>query len=384
MLKVLFRPPFLPKGLEMNRRTGLRFITLMWLFLLAHISFSHAQESAFRLQNIPISGLPAYDLKVAPQRALAVVYTGRTSMLLLGVPLFEYVVDTSVTALRLIDLNTGEELTRLQGAQDYVADVAISPAEDQIAALFMNGELFVWSLEDYTLVQRFNAAKGGAMLAYLPEGQSLIMLPSQQANEFMVWDLASAQMRPIWRPPLSNFGQVKLGDAMTRLDFMYNAFALSAQGIIATITPNGELALWDNAMLEQRILRPRDEDLARFNVRQLSFSLDGKTLVYYDRLSQASHLWDADSATEIERLPVGGVSVVLSPDGAWLAWTDRESIRFAQRSQAQDIQEIPLAQDTELDFNPNAPIYFLADGRLVVGGFWGSLDNQLWVISPNP
>jgi WD40 repeat protein len=345
--------------------------TLRFLLIILCLGMSlssHAQEAAYRVRVIPLEGLAAYDVEVAPQRGLAVVYTGRIASALLGMPVVAYEVVTSLVPVRIIDTATGEEVARLVGEWDYPAAAAISPQEDHLAVLYRNGELVVWSLDDYSEETRILTLWNGGQMAFMPDGQSVLIQVNDSA-QLMQWDIASGQMTQVWRPALANFGQLALADAFGRLDVTYSAFAVSAEGRLATVTPNGEITLWAGPGDAQHIVRARDEEPGQFNVRRLNFSPDAQTLAYYDQASGQTHLWDVASASERAALPFGSASVAFSVDGARAAWTTREGLWYSDTEQTTPVMiAAELPEGTRL--NPSAPLWFTAAGHVVVGGLY--------------
>ncbi|MBK8025298.1 MAG: WD40 repeat domain-containing protein [Chloroflexi bacterium] len=357
--------------------TRKRAVSLIFFVLLACVSVSfgvaaQGQTPAYTVQVIPVEGLPALDFKVSPDGRFAAVYVGNNAAVLAGVPVIEYTVDPSAIPIRLIDLATGDEQIRLVGAADYVADAAFSPDGSRLVVYHRNGEVYVWELESFTLENQFTALVGANVIKLLGDGKTLVVLHGFGTwGEFHVWDLETGHLTAVWRPPLASFGELPLSDVMAMGDYNYTAFDVSPEGnTLALATRNGEVALWDMTTFEKQPVRAEDERPLLFNVRNVRFSADGKSLVYYDGALESTHIWNIASGSETLVVPVGAVSAALSPNGEWLAWTTREALQVVRIDQPDKVIEIAADISEDLSLNPVAPVVFTSDNQLVVGSYF--------------
>ena len=330
-----------------------------------------AQDSAFTIETIPVDDLPAYDMKVAPDGRTAAVYVGTTSLAVLGVPSIEYAVDDSGLPIRLIDLATGEEVARFSGPTDYISDVAFTPDSTQLASYHRNGEIYLWDIASGQLAQRITAVMGGVRLAFLPDGRTLAAyMADSMIGYFMLWDMETGHMTRIWRASFLSYGDVTLSQAPASFGYRYTAFDISPDGaLLATATPNGEVVVWDTADLAQTIVQPKAAEEGRFNVRGLRFSADGTALVYYDSLSEQTHLWDVGAQTETAAVDGGSHFFALSPGGDALVWVTRTEVWYMRLDEPDSATKV---MDFPEDLLVAAPVVtFISDNTVVIGGFGG-------------
>jgi WD40 repeat protein len=351
------------------------------------------EDPSFTIQTIAIKDMLAYNIRVSPDGQTAAIFVGEYARVYLNLPVYGYVVDEPLLPIRLIDLTTGTELGRLSEYSDYVADVAFTPDGKQLASYHLNGEIYLWDIASMQPIQHITAFMGPTYLEFLPDGKTLVSYKDYSAGQFLLWDLETGYMTTIWRAPYQSLGDLKLDSAITRSDYIYTTFDISPDGtLLATATPNGEVMLWDTATLEQTVVQqkaPEDQSM-QFNIRLVMFSADGKTLVYFDALSEQTHFWDVTSRTETTALSMGGRSFALSPQNDKLAWATREElwvVDLDQQDMPMKVMDFPEGlQGTS--FGPGPAVIFTPDGsRIIVGGFANSdsqaMDNILYVITFN-
>src|SRR5262249_14679901 len=151
-------------------------------------------------------------------------------------------------------------------------------------------------------------------IKFLPDGKTLLTYPEGTIGQFLLWNLETGNMTGVWRTLYKSFGDIKLSNFPERLDYTYAAFDLSPDGAhLATATSNGAVTLWDTMTLQQTVVQPKPEKLAQLNIRSITFSADGKTLLYYDNLSKQTHFWDVAFHEETKAIAVGSTWFALSP-----------------------------------------------------------------------
>jgi WD40 repeat protein len=375
-------------------RKGLLLLLIFVLFSPAGqtVSTRQAQNATFTTQTINVKGLPAYDMKVSPDGRIAALYVGQTATALLNIPPMEYVPVASVLPIRLIDLTTGNELGQLTGPTDYVTDVAFTPDGKQLVSSHRNGELYLWDITAKRLIKRLTSLLGGisAKLGFLPDGKTLLVkLEVGFSSNFLMWDIGTDRITKIWHKPYQSYGEIK-STSPDSMDPDYGAFDISPDGkLLATASFTGEVALWDTATLQQTVLKkaPEDHDQktkALLSIGLITFSSQGKLLVYFDAVTNQTHIWDVASHTESKALSIGGISWGISPSGDALAWvaSNHKELWFARVDQ-------PDLATKVMDFPANLQVgrpklTFTPDGtQIVVGGFGvadSSADNVIYLI----
>ncbi|MCB9451222.1 MAG: hypothetical protein H6672_07265 [Anaerolineaceae bacterium] len=368
------------------RRQLLTLIVFLLVFAVLVVPVA-AQDTAFSIRTIPLENTAAYDLRVAPDGRTAAVFTGQTSLVLLGAPVIEYQVDPSLLPIRMIDLETGAEIARMTDATDYISDVAFSPDGTLLASYHRNGEIYLWDTVSGELQQRLTVVTGQGKMAFLPDGKTLVTyLADSMVGQFLVWDIETGYMTAVWRTEYSNFGELLLSRSPGNFDYRYATFALSPDGgWMATATPNGELTLWDTSTLVQSIVQSRGEEMSelmQFNIRSMAFSPDSQTLIYYDALREQTVFWDIASHAPALTFSGGSHFFGVSPDMRSLVWATRQEVWFARSDQPDSVAKV-------LDFEANllvgAPsVTFTPDGSSVIVGGFGTrdeVDNLIYVIT---
>lgn len=342
---------------------------LLWLSLLITFVLPIASLAQTSLETIELENVPAYDIEVSPDGRFAAVYSGTFSRAYLGMPIIEYQVDPLLLPIRLIDTATGAEIARLDAGTDYVSSVAFSPDGQTLAAYHNNGVINLWNTADGVQTGQLLTMLGGHQVEFLGDQGMLVTFEGgSSAGELLGWDIASGAMTRIWRPSYASFGELQLGDGLTRLNYMYRVMDASPDGAwLATATPNGEVTLWDATSGEQTVIRGRAEEPGRFNVSQVSFSRDSRTLVYqYNDLG--IQLWDIETQAETVTIPAdNNARFALSPSGENVVWATRRGVWVAPVSDpaaAVSLLEIP---ESLRALAPTAA--FISEDRVLIGSF---------------
>ena len=147
-----------------------------------------------------------------------------------------------------------------------------------------------------------------------------------------------------------------------------------------------EVALWNVADNQKVVLRQPSEKYALFNIRQLLFTPDGKSLLYFDQSDEKTHIWDVAAPEETGTMD-GGQLMAVAGDGSRLAWigdTDEggKAVFVAAFADPDNVTKL-FDLDPERKVTPTiAFLYFTPDGeQLVLGGlFAGELNNAIYII----
>lgn len=340
-----------------------------------------------KIRAVSIPDFPAYDLAVSPNSATAAVYFGSQGRILAGVGLAEYQVIPALTHILLIDLNTGEALRRIDGVGDYWSDVQFSPDGTRLAGYALNGDLYVWDSASGAQLQRITAVPGHHSIRFLGDNSTLLVLMGQGTppSYFTVWTLDGGGVTRVLRAPLTSFGQIPLSSTMERWDYAYSAFDVSPDGTrIASTTGNSTVSPHSAADFTSETVRASTSaDQARFHVRTVRFSQDGAHLIYTDDLSQEIVFWNIAENRGDFAVPTADqrpASLAFFPPTDLLVWPGSESLFALNLNDPQPITEIALLTEAESDvglrfMRQRAPLHFLRDGELVVGGFFTSSDS---------
>lgn len=362
-----------------------RFLLVAVLLSVFAFAMPTAAQAEVNIREIPVVGLPAYDLRLAPAGDAAALYLGERARVLLGVPLIGYEVDAAAAAIVLIDLQTGAERMRFNGQTDFAADVAFSPDGSLLAGYFQNGEILVWEVSTGEVVHEIVAIPGYYQMRFLPDNQTLVTLQPLAPAVFLHWDIATGHVTRVWRRALASYGQLQLGDTFGRLDYGVTAWNISPDGSqVVTANGNGQVLLFDAERFQSRQLRAVDADPARFPVRHLRFTASGREIVYYDDAADAVQFIESASGQPTASVPVTGTSYALSASESLLAWATRdEEIQVISASEPDQVTTVPIAVPEGLRFDFNAPLVFTPGDALVVGGFFsteGASDSVLVVV----
>jgi WD40 repeat protein len=248
--------------------------------------------------------------------SLAVSPDGRTALVSYGkVSAF----DTQTAALW--DIEAGEVIHFLEGSEQSINSVAISPDGRLGYGASADANIYVWELDSGDLVQTLRGHEGiAAKVATSPDG--LMALSGALNGEMILWDLAAGQ--PVERFPDHD-------DAVWGISFRGNSRAISGSA-------DGSMRLWD-VTGRWRLAQWRDPQApADHLVQELQISPDGRTFLTESRqrgTGQDSRLtlWDYETGVPLRRLepvetavndiafmPDSRQAVTINNDGSLSIW----------------------------------------------------------------
>ena len=207
------------------------------------------------------------------------------------------------------DVETGEIIRRLEGHENGVVNLAISPDGRRLVSASWDETIGVWDLASGELLQRFSDLPSNT-IALSPDGQQVFS--SDDGSDHVLWDLETGTI-------IRTFGEPSPDGA---------AVAFSPDGeIVAGTIPSG-IALWDVETGEELLRR------SGFSfVWNLTFSPDGSMLA---TTSDGGGITIIDTATGdiLQRFPSfdngnhwteNTNGIAFSPDGqhllsGWASW----------------------------------------------------------------
>jgi WD40 repeat protein/DNA-binding SARP family transcriptional activator/tRNA A-37 threonylcarbamoyl transferase component Bud32 len=220
------------------------------------------------------------------------------------------------TSVRLWDLETGQEIRRLEGHTDAVTAVAFSPDQKTILSASLDQTLIVWDIETGNQVLRIETPDEVFCAIFSPDGRYLLSGSENQAL-VSVWDARSGDLVRYLTNPRA---QGAVWSLATSHDHRYVMAGVGLRGFPS----DGYLVQWD--VMTGELLH---EFGTPSTVRGLAFSPDDRYLLAatgeplegtFGRLIASSivSMWDLETAQEIYRFHGGFdaiTGVAFSPGG---------------------------------------------------------------------
>ena len=267
--------------------------------------------------------------------------------------------------LILWEVATGEPVRTFRGHTGWVGGLAVSPdGRLALSGAFM-GEMILWDMETATIIRRFSENSDDwrnvpSDVAFAPDGRTAYA--KGMDGVLVVWDLETFSVRH------------RLGDPFGNENWAWTQLAVSPDGrlLCTQIAETAELGVWDAQSGTEMTRLPT----LAFAV---TFSPDSRFLLADD--SAGMRLWDVTNGAEMRRFetnfPVFGIA--LSPDGtqlfaatAAIMSPDPQPCEFfvfdVPTGRTVSKFEIPADQTDELGCIIWASPVFSRDGRTVLAG----------------
>jgi WD40 repeat protein/Leucine-rich repeat (LRR) protein len=223
--------------------------------------------------------------------------------------------------VRIMDLETGEELKKLVGHGDFVRCVAFSPDGKWLASGRNNGELILWDAKTGEKVREFPREHGWIdKIVFSPDSKWLVTGTSSGLG--YVFDVPTGKLRASLKHSSS------VGAVAVSRDGKLIALGGETLGGI----PENDVTVWDSATGKQvYVLRGHP-----WGVTHLAFGTDGLlTASTWGTLAGYTYLWDTNTGKFIARLPVGSAHAI-SPDGKTLAMFNFQRVDLIDLTIARD------------------------------------------------
>ena len=354
----------------------LMLVVVLVGLLAVSIGAAEAQETHATVRPIPVESKTSM-MKLSPDDHTLAVFNNAV--------IYDEAPSTDLTAITLIDLESGDPIDSLSGYSDWVTDVAFNADGSKLVSLHRNGDLLVWDMKTKTLIKTIPTYTiGGSWVQFLNDNKTVLF----RAGEFVIGmlDTESGAITHLFGRHIDSYQE--FSETYTQFpgrgDISFVAAAVSPDGRrLVTSTQNDEVILWTIASGNEVTLRPPSEKFAQLSIRAFVFSPDGEQLAYFDQSDQKMHVWDVAKHKELGTLDGGSLSFAASPDGTQLAWADRENNSIYLIDTASSTEAIKLAElPSTTKVAPTTSLAFTSDAKqIVVGGLYApEEDNALYVI----
>lgn len=334
---------------------------------------------------IPITSL-GFGARLAPDGKTLVTFE---SIILRDLKQF----DPTLLPMRVIDISSGKELAQLSGYSDYAVDVAFTKDGQQMVSTHSNGDVNVWDMATLKIIRTFQTPLMGFYLpvTMFPDNRHVLLLNPSYVQRLLVFDFETGAITQTIGKHFDTFIDYKENYTSFPAsgNLQYAAFSVSPDGKqIAISTINDEVSIVGLADGQAQIVRKASERGGQFSVRQMTFTADGKLLVYYDGADKQTHIWDIAGQAEKAAVAIGSDSFVLSPDGNTIAWATRgkdaaDTVSIGRLDAPDKATVVLTLPDTMEVIGRITWVIFTPDGKqMVVGGFFPPEDepNSIYVL----
>lgn len=283
--------------------------------------------------------------------------------------------------VRVYDILQGDAIATLTGEPDYAVDVAFSPDNTQLAALYPTGWLRVWRIADGETVARLAIAPNALRLAWVSD--DTLAVAAGQLPQVQLWDIDSGAMTSLLTQRFTTLGEQREALSAGVPDGLA-AFAAAPDGsAFAISTVYNRIQLWTPAG-DVTTLHDEGETRPMFAITALAFTPDGSRLLALHTRENKLLVFDVarqSLLTEIESERVVGRALALSPDSARAAWLVSPEDDAAHIV----VADLMTGETTDVAFpnetgegwtTPLSSLFFSNDGRQLIlsGRFMGSSD----------
>jgi WD40 repeat protein len=281
--------------------------------------------------------------------------------------------------IQLVNLDTGKVLW-LSGFTDHAWDVAFTPDGARLVSVHGNGEIFVWDIASRTEITHFRGLPGMRGIAILPDNNTAIIRMPTLWAQLNRWDLTTGFITGVWTQPYKTYAEFQAQFANGAIAEGIATLAAAPDGTwLAVASTYGRIWRWDLTTGEPTVLVDTQNTLPMFNIRSLTFTTDGSTLVYLDNQADVINLVDTATGAVNESIQANTrFDPAVSADGSRIIWLDKDSGTLKQWQDgttsdlAVDLSSVPLPDDVSMAPTSPTPAMFLTpDGkRLIFTGFY--------------
>ena len=365
----------------------LKLVTVLGLCLLISAVFQPAvfAEEAPPARTIPFNSI-GFGAKLSPD--------GKTLVTFENIILRDLKeVDPTLLPMRVIDISTGEERGQLSGYSDYAADVVFTTGGKRMVSSHMNGDINIWDMASLKVIKSFHLPIMGMYLPIkmFPDNNHILVFNGGIPQSLLVVDLQTGAITQTLGKRFDSFLDYKTNYIQfpQQGDIMFASFTLSPDGKqVATATANDEVGIWTLADNQYQVLREKSEKYALFSIRQMVFTPDSKSLIYYDYSDKMMHIRDIAAKSDKTVANIGSDTFALSADGRMIAWAtlvkDGPDTVSIAPIDAPDKATVLLTLPEDVRVTSRVTwLEFLKEGKQVVaGGFFTPEDvpNQIYVL----
>ena len=247
-------------------------------------------------------------------------------------------------------------LSHLEGYYNLVS-FAWSPDSSKIAASPASGPVAIWDTATGKLVKKFGELASNGPIAWSPDGGTIATFYNQQV---ILWDVTNGTQRK----------------TLDGVELVGDKVAFSPDGsMLACLSHNqnkdgtwsSSITLWDTTTwnVVQKI-SPRDNAMANFNLVDIAWSPDGKTLA----AAGSIYFWDVLSGKPIEVSGITGIGNSFSS----LSWSSDGLLLATNNGWVYDFRDPNPYGGPKFGINPKGPYglptttVFSPDGRYIATG----------------
>jgi WD40 repeat protein len=280
--------------------------------------------------------------------------------------------------IQLVNLDTGKVLW-LTGFTDHAWDVAFTPDGTRLISLHGNGEIIVWDIASRTEITRFRGLPGMRGIAVLPDNNTAIIRMPTLWAQLNRWDLTTGYITGVWTLHYDTYAEFNAQMSGGGIPEGIASLTSAPDGTwLAVASTYGRIWRWDVATGEPTVLVDTQNTLPMFNIRNLTFTTDGSTLIYLDNQADVINLVDTTSGAVKQSIPANtNLDPAVSADGSRIIWLDKDSGTLKQWQNgttsdlAVDLSSLSLPDGVTMAPSSPTPAMFLTpDGtRLIFTGF---------------
>lgn len=255
--------------------------------------------------------------------------------------------------IRLWDMETGNQIARLEGHRDRVRCLRFSPDNRTIASGSTDNVICLWDMNTQKQIGTLTGHHDAVTeVVFLPDGRTIVSASHDGTIRF--WDVQrkKEKYRLIEPEKQSHPGKTKVNAVQ--------CLSLSPDGkTLASGYQDGIIHLWDLETSGKTVLTGHENIIC-----SLGFSPDGKTLASGSRSDV--RIWDVEKKAQIDTLPGNGnpyFDLSFSPDGKLLAMHQVMQYPVAGSPTILDVETRQMVLRGETLLSSGRSLCFTPDGR---------------------